>query len=69
MRIATGIIGLVLWNTALTAQMPREFASWDAEVIAAANTARDVRYMNADEKMVILYSNLARAHPPTRAPL
>lgn len=37
--------------------------AWTAEELAAANTAKDARYLDSTEQAIVMYCNLARMYP------
>lgn len=57
--IITSLV-LAIGSSAQFAQEPHIVESWGKELIAAAHTGTDADYLSEDEKMVILYTNLAR---------
>lgn len=50
----------LLAGLVLSAQNDEYLTQWPKDVIAKANTAKDVSYLDEAEKQVILYMNLAR---------
>ena len=55
---------MLMAGSSLKAQVPPIMTNWDQEVIAKANTAVETDYLTDDEKMVILYINMARVNGP-----
>ena len=58
------ILILLLYSTNALTQIPQKFVNWDEEIVAKANTGVETSYLSEDEKLVILYTNLARADGP-----
>ena len=58
------IVAFILLSGHALAQVPDNFEDWNDTVIARAHTAINTDYLSDDEKMVILYANLARADGP-----
>lgn len=58
-------ISLFLVSTgSVRAQFYDKYTSqWDVEVLQEANTAKDVKYLSTQEKLIIYYTNLARMNP------
>lgn len=46
-----------------SAGQPQQPATWDKATLEKANSAKDVTYMNAEEKKVVFYTNLVRMNP------
>jgi hypothetical protein len=64
-RLYAGFCILLLVSGTLEGQdVPKHFDNWNDDIIAMAHTANDTEYLSEDEKMVILYANLARADGP-----
>lgn len=64
MRHYIYIITLIFAPLLTKAQFSDKYASqWDMEVLAKANTAKDVEYLSTQEKLIIYYTNLARMNP------
>lgn len=61
---ATLSFGISHGQTLSSEKIPEPFSRWDDEIIQTANTAESVSYMDEEEKMVILYTNLARLDGP-----
>ena len=55
---------LLLYSSNALTQKPEQFKNWNEEVVAKANTGIESSFLSEDEKMIILYSNLARADGP-----
>ncbi|NQV52314.1 MAG: hypothetical protein HQ500_03985 [Flavobacteriales bacterium] len=51
----------LLWNTGLA--QDDLFKLWPDSTLADANSARDVQYMNVEEKEAVYYMNLVRINP------
>ena len=55
---------LMAGSPAVRAQIPGNLMNWDETLIAKAHTAIETDYLSQDEKMVIMYANLARLNGP-----
>jgi len=63
-KISMYALILMAGSLAVVAQIPENLMNWDTAVIAKANTGLGTSYLSEDEKMVILYANLARENGP-----
>ena len=63
-KIAMYALILMAGSLAVVAQIPENMMNWDNAIIAKANTGLESSYLSEDEKMVILYANLARENGP-----
>ena len=54
-----GAFFLLAISLSLSAQSD-PWQAWDADVIRTLNTAADVKYLNEEEKKLILFMNMAR---------
>ena len=63
-KIAMYALILMAGSLAVVAQIPENLMNWDNAIITKANTGLGASYLSEDEKMVILYANLARENGP-----
>jgi uncharacterized protein YkwD len=54
----------LIWCTQTARAQDDLFALWPDSTLAKANSAKDVDYMNEEEKEAVFYTNLARINPP-----
>jgi uncharacterized protein YkwD len=63
-RLSIYVFIMMIGPSAVSSQIYENMMNWDEGIIEKANTASEADYLSRDEKMVILYSNLARADGP-----
>lgn len=59
------LIVLLIWlipglNTSVSLKAQKSNSSWSEEELRMANTAKNARYLNSEEKDLVMYMNLAR---------